>query len=363
VYLGAFVDDPYDWKYVQDVGQFCAETCLRPLHRTAATLRSLTGLVTGQPLSIPYYHDKKMRQWVDRVLDEQDIHQVLVFSSAMAQYVENRDSVRRVIDFVDVDSDKWRQYAEKKSWPANWVYGRESERLLSYERGIAERFDRSVFVSAAEADLFCRLAPESADRVSGVANGVDTDFFRFDQDIGNPYLEGDKVMVFTGAMDYWANVDAVTWFAEEVFPEIRRREPAARFFVVGARPTEAVQRLQRVAGVTVTGGVKDIRPYISFASFAVAPLRIARGIQNKVLEALAMGKPVLATSAAMEGIEAPEHLDMIVADSAADWVESAIRLFDRGQAASRSARNRAFVESRYGWQQSLGSLVDMLESG
>jgi sugar transferase (PEP-CTERM/EpsH1 system associated) len=362
VYLGAFVDDPRDWRYVSDVEQYCAETRLLPLHRVRGKLRSLRGLLAGEPLTVPYCRDRHMAAWVDAVMGRRDIHSVLVFSSGMAQYVEKHGSVPRIIDFVDVDSDKWRQYAEKKAWPANWIYRREADRLFRFDRRIANSFDRSLFVSEHEAALFGQLAPETAGRVLAVRNGVDTVFFSGSEDYPNPYPLGARVMVFTGAMDYWANVDAVQWFADEAFPGIRRCLPAARFFVVGARPTEAVRALGRREGITVVGAVKDIRPYLRHAHAAVAPLRIARGIQNKVLEAMAMGKPVLASPAAMEGIEAETSLDVLVADQAADWADAALRMLRDGNPPLWSEKNRRFVEQRYGWDNSLSRLGTLLES-
>jgi sugar transferase (PEP-CTERM/EpsH1 system associated) len=361
VSLGAFVDDPKDWQYRSDVEHYCAETCLLPLSPTLAKIRSLTGLLTGEPLTVPYYTDRRMQAWVDKVLTR-NIQAILVFSSAMAQYVEKRDSVRRIIDFVDVDSDKWRQYAEKKSGPAKWIYRREADRLFTYDRRIANAFDRSIFVSEQEAQLFTGLVPETSERVRAVENGVDTVYFRDSGDFPNPYPPDTDILVFTGAMDYWANVDAVTWFADEVFPAIRSRVPTARFFVVGARPAEAVRGLERREGITVTGAVRDIRPYLSHARLAVAPLRIARGIQNKVLEAMAMGRPVLASPAAMEGIDASGSLDAVTAEGPEAWSDAAVQMLGSGGVPAVSVKNRDFVEQRYSWKNSLSCLGTLLDT-
>ena len=359
VHLGAFIDDPEDWKYRADLEELCAEVCLLPLQPTLGKIKSLSGLLTGAPLTVPYYSSGRMQSWVEQVM-QGDIEAILVFSSAMAQFVEKFDKVRRVIDFVDVDSDKWAQYAAKKSGLAKWIYSRESKKLLAYDRKQALVFDRSVFVSEQEAALFKRLVPEVSDRVLAVENGVDTLFFHDSGNFPNPYPAGAKILVFTGAMDYWANADAVFWFAEQVFPLIRSRDPAAQFFIVGARPTEAVHALGQREGITVTGSVKDIRPYLAHANLAVAPLRIARGIQNKVLEAMAMGKPVIVSPAAIEGIAAEGDLDVATVDSPTDWAEVAVRMLGADGAAGVSQRNREFVERRYSWGQSLSRLDAIL---
>ena len=304
-----------------------------------------------------------MAHWVAEVVRRGTIEKALVFSSAMAQYLAEYPDLRRVIDFVDVDSDKWRQYAEKKVWPANWVYRREAETLLRYDREIAASFDRSLFVSEAEAALFRQLAPESGDRVEALENGVDTDYFLKSGEYPNPYSADALVLVFTGAMDYWANVDAVTWFSREVFPGIRGQCASAEFFIVGARPTEAVRALGQQEGITVTGAVEDIRPFLKHAHLAVAPLRIARGIQNKVLEAMAMGKRILASPAALEGIDGePGLLDVTELEAAADWCDCALRMLRDSGSSFQSDRNREFVERRYSWDSSLARLTSFMES-
>lgn len=361
VHLGAFVDDSNDWRYAPDVDGFCGETCLLPLDARHARLRSSKGLATGFPLTVPYYADARMRAWVERILDERPIRAILVFSSAMAQYVAEHDSLPRIIDFVDVDSDKWRQYAEQKSWPMSWVYRREADYLARYERDIANVFDHSVFVSENEANLFKVLAPEAKERILSIENGVDTAYFSDQTDHANPYLPGEVALVFTGAMDYWANVDAVTWFARDIFPEIRRRMDTARFYIVGARPTGAVLDLARIEGVTVTGAVDDVRPFLKHAHCVVTPLRIARGIQNKVLEAMAMGKSIVSTKAAVDGIEIENPLDLLVAETSGDWVEIVSRILRDGLLPFRSERNREFVMRRYGWDNSLRRLGALLE--
>ncbi|MDX1251047.1 MAG: TIGR03087 family PEP-CTERM/XrtA system glycosyltransferase [Gammaproteobacteria bacterium] len=359
VHLGTFVDDAMDWQYVPLLREMCGETHFAPLNPRAARLRSLAGLARGEPLTLPYYRNADMQRWVNRLLQSRPVRRVLVFSGAMAQYVMGNDlpDMRRVVDFVDVDSDKWRQYAASKSFPMNAVYRREAARLLDFERRVADAFDASVFVSREEAELFQRLAPESTGRIWHVDNGVDSDYFSPERDYDCPYQANEQVLVFTGAMDYWANVDAVCWFAREVFPRIHERMPQARFYIVGGRPAEAVLELNRLPGVQVTGAVPDVRPYLAHAVAAVAPLRIARGVQNKVLEALAMAKPVLATTAAAEGIEGDAGL--LLADDAQMQADLALRLL-RGEVTGFRT-GRECVVRRYNWNANLARFEHLLE--
>src|SRR5450830_1901821 len=185
----------------------------------------------------------------------------------------------------------------------SWLYRREGRRLLQYEQQVAAAADVSLFVSRAEAELFRQLAPAAAHKTGFLNNGVDIDYFSPAHRFDNPYPADSQIMVFTGAMDYWPNIDAVQWFAHEVLPAVRQRHPQALFYIVGSRPSAQVLALAALPGVQVTGTVPDIRPYLAHASFAVAPLRIARGIQNKVLEAMAMRMPVLVSAQALEGID------------------------------------------------------------
>ena len=362
IHLGAFVDDPADWRYKARLEAMCASVCLLPLRPLQAKLRSLSGLAGNSALSLPYFRKQKMQRWIDSTLMRDDVRRLFVYSSPMAQYVMGKKyaSIRRIVDFVDVDSDKWRQYAQRKSWPLSWLYRREGERLLGFESRVARTFDASIFVSAAEADLFRRLAPEAAERVFFMDNGVDFTYFSPEREYQNPYKDQSDVLVFTGAMDYWANIDAVRWFALEVFPQVRQSIPSARFVIAGSRPTRDVLQLASLPGVSVTGAVVDIRPYLAHASAAVAPLRIARGVQNKVLEAMAMAKPVLATPSAVEGIEYDNPVGLQVSDSGHQLAEMAIRLLQQDRLQPIRA-SREWVCQRYDWDINLGRMHELFE--
>jgi sugar transferase (PEP-CTERM/EpsH1 system associated) len=320
VHLGTFIDDRDDWKHVRQVQQMCGETHFVPLNRGAARLRSLRALVSNEPLTLGYYRDAGLHRWVERILSEFQVKRIVAFSSAVAQYIFTAGEARRIIDFVDVDSDKWFQYARRRRWPGSWLYRREGRLLLRFERKVAGIVDASLFVSRAEADLFKELAPDSEPRISYFDNGVDTDFFSPDRAFENPYPANVLPIVFTGAMDYWPNADAAQWFAREIFPAVLMRNPGARFYIVGSRPTSVVRALAALPGVSVTGFVPDVRPYLAHARLAVAPLRTARGIQNKVLEAMSMAKPVIASSAAIGGITANAGEEVLVARDGSEFV-------------------------------------------
>jgi len=361
VHLVAFVDDPADWVHQTQLERFCATCSLFPLQPRAAKIRSLQGLLTGEPLTLPYYRDPRVKQRLQELSDTTPITHVFVYSSAMAQYVIRPpwESARRVVDFVDADSDKWRQYAAGLRGPMRWIYRREARRLEVADRSVAEAFDVSIFVSAAEAAWFRDRVNLQEDRVTAVNNGVDTSYFDPHRDYESPYSAGQRPVVFTGAMDYWANVDAVTSFAHEVWPRVCALDPRAFFYIVGARPTSAVRAL---AGekVVVTGRVPDIRPYLRHAAAVVAPMRIARGVQNKVLEAMSMAHAPVVTAKALEGIGAVHGRELLVADDTPQLAHQVLRVLD-GSCAGLGPAARSFARKHHSWYESCRTLVRLME--
>jgi len=317
VFLGTFIDDPADEVHLDTVRGLCPDLHVARIQPRSAKLRSLAGLLTGQSLSQHYYQNAGLQTWVQRTLAEHDIDAVVIFSSVMAQYLETQPSPKMLVDFVDVDSAKWTQYAPDHRWPLSWLYRREGARLLAYERRVAQRAQRSFFVTDNEAALFRGLAPESAHSVDAISNGVDAEFFAPDPAMPSPFeARADQPqqipLVFTGAMDYWPNIDAVTWFVADMLPALRQQWPQLCFYIVGRSPTPAVQALAG-PGVVVTGTVPDVRPYLQHTAVVVAPLRVARGIQNKILEAMAMARPVVAAQSCTQAISAELETELLAA--------------------------------------------------
>jgi len=362
VFLGTFIDDPVDEAYVDKLLPYCADLHIARLSPRSARLRSLTGLLRNEALTLPYYRNGGLQRWVDRTLRERKIDAAVIFSSAMAQYVEGFPQLPMLVDFVDVDSAKWTQYAPEHRWPLSWLYRREGRRLLAFEREVAARAQHSFFVTDNEAELFLGSAPESRARVSAMCNGVDAEYFSPEHVLASPYAAGEIPLVFTGAMDYWPNIDAVSWFAGEIFPLLRARRPELRFYIVGRSPTPAVSAL---AGddVVVTGSVDDVRPYLQHAAVVVAPLRLARGIQNKVLEAMAMGQAVVASQQCAGAVDAVPGWDFLTAGSVDDYVHEIESLLgDPERAATIGLAARAQVVARYSWAAHLAGIDRFLDA-
>jgi sugar transferase (PEP-CTERM/EpsH1 system associated) len=318
-------------------------------------LKGLTGLISGKPLTVPYFSSPALRRVVRRRCQRESFDLVMIFSSGMAQYASGLETAARIIDFADADSDKWLQYAQHVSFPRSFIYRLEGRRLRKYEGQVAGQFDVCLVISEAEASIFrshCRGC-----RLRVVPNGVDVHRYRPEKESRGKYG-----LVFVGVMDYHANADGVLYFCDHIFPIIHHRVPQVTFTVVGGHPGPAIRRLGRREGIHVEGYVPDVRPYLERAAICVVPLRIARGVQNKILEAMACGLPVVTTSRALEGIEAQVGRDVLVADRPEDFADHTIRLLNNRLERDRLARNgRAMVEEKYQWDKCLQHLDSVLD--
>jgi sugar transferase (PEP-CTERM/EpsH1 system associated) len=300
-----------------------------------------------------------MQAWVNELVGRRGVDLALCYCSGVAPFVLRHAHLPRVMDFVDADSDKWRQYAKDRRGLARWLYAREARRLAAFEIDVAKQFDVGLFVSDAEAGFFRDRSPAVADKIRGIANGVDADYWNPERAYPVLYQVGERVVVFVGAMDYRANADAAQWFAREVWPRVAAQRTDARFYIVGSRPNRDVLALAKLPGITVTGKVDDVRPYLAHAHAVVTPLRIARGIQNKVLEALAMEKVVLATPAAWEGIDDFPGREGCITDAADEMAAQALVWLDREPPAQVPAA-REMVRARFDWTRNLDTYVDVL---
>lgn len=356
VFLGTFVDDPADMQYLDTVREYCVELHAAPLNPATAKLASLRGLLIGEALSLPFYRDSGMSGWVDQVARREKLDASVVFSSPMAQYAMRVPDLPMLVDFVDLDSAKWTDYAPKHAWPMSWLYRREGARLLAFETAVAQRAKVSFFVTEKEVELFHQQSPSTTAPVQALCNGVDADFFAPDSARPSPYPPGQVPLVFTGAMDYWPNADAVIWFVTEVLPVLRRDWPQMHFYIVGRSPTPAVTALAG-DGVTVTGTVPDVRPYLQHAAVVVAPLRLARGIQNKILEAMAMSRPVVASRTCVEAIDGKEGQDLMAAKEPTEFVQAVCQLLNQpGLADQVGSAGRVCVLNNYSWSAHLAGI-------
>ena len=364
VHLAALGDDARDLTHGAALGSLTASHCVRPRAKSRARAAA-EGLLRSEPLSVTLFRDAVLHDYVRRVLATRPIGAIFVFSGNMAAYVPARlpEGVRFVMDFCDADSRKFAAYGEQGRGPMGWINRREGRLLGAMEIAVSHRADASLFVSAAEAAVFADMGGQ-ADRLAVIGNGVDMIHFDPAGAHASPArlasVPGPKI-VFTGQMDYRPNIEAVTDFATQTLPLIRVAYPSAHFLIVGRNPDDAVQALAKLPGVIVTGEVADTRDWLAAAAVVVAPLKIARGVQNKVLEAMAMARPVVASAAAAEGIDAQAGRDLLVAADAEEEARAIIGLLsDPLRAAALGQAGREQVEARYGWDAALAPLTRLV---
>lgn len=350
VTLACLVDEPLPGPTLAAFRQWVPDVEHVVIPRRRHRIQALLRLATGGSATLGYFESAALRQRLDARLRRDAFDLIYVSSSSMAQYVPQPVPAPVVVDFVDVDSDKWAQYAAHRPFPASLVYGLESRRLRRAELAAARLATRCLVATGEEQRLLRAIAPGASCTV--VPNGVDLDYF-----VPAPSRADVPTIVFTGAMDYFPNADAVTCFAQTVFPRVRRACPSARFVIVGKNPAPAVRRLGSLDGVQVTGSVPDVRPYLREAWVAVAPLRVARGVQNKVLEAMAAGLPVVATAKALQGLDARPGRDLEVEDDAERQAAATVRLLrDATSRARLGGAARRFVEAHHAWAAGLATI-------
>ncbi len=341
---------------------------VRKINPHFSKLRAAAALATGQPMTPHYAYRSDLANTIQHWHQIEPFTAVLTVCSSMVRYSRqlNRQSIldkpgpRQIFDLMDVDSRKWAAYAEQSRFPMNRIYSAESARLAHVERGELDHFDHVTLVSEAEAETYTQhIGEHPGTRV--IRQGVDLDFFRPMPDAANHQI------VFVGVLDYKPNIDAVTWFAHHVMPGLRDKLPRAHFRIVGRSPTPQVRQLTKHAGVEVVGSVPDVRPFLAEASVVVAPLQIARGVQTKIIEAMACARVAVCSPGAAQGIADPQHRlakadrDLLIADQPKQWIDTLQRVLTDDpmrQAIAQSAAKCA--EQRFGWEQSLASLPRLM---
>jgi sugar transferase (PEP-CTERM/EpsH1 system associated) len=358
VHMGCFVDDPADEAYIPALrAEVETLACIR-LQPSLAKLKAITRWRPGKALSVAYYQNQELREWVCNIAKTRILKQIFVFSSTMAPYADLVSDVPKLLDMVDVDSEKFSAYGQNSRFPFNLIWTRESKKLLKFERATVGRFDRTIFVSDAEASRFNTLAPERSGHTDWVGNGVDFSYFSPTLPFATPF-DSRPAIVFTGAMDYRPNIEAALWFAKKVMPALVLRQPVPVFYIVGSNPPPVIKALSAQKSIVVTGKVPDTRPYLAHASIAVAPLQIARGIQNKVLEAMSMARPVIASPEAFLGLNATPGYDLLVARSATEMIRFIDEVLD-GKYSHLGQNARTTICETYSWQTALSRLDNIL---
>ena len=356
MWLACLADEPIAPDVEAELRRLCERVAFVPVSR-GRWLRAGISVLSGRSISEGAFAERGLRRVIAEWSKETNFDAAVISASSLAPYLKMRElaDVPKVVDLVDVDSAKWSDYADAAHGPKRWLYRLESARVRKLERGLPEWTRAVAMVSRAEADVFDSFA--GAGTATVAANGVDLEYYSEKTPVA--HAPGSPACVFVGAMDYWPNVDAAVWFARDIWPRIRARVPEAEFRIVGRKPTPEVQRLDDLPGVKVLGAVPDVRPFVADATVVVAPMRLGRGIQNKVLEAMAMAKAVIAAPPALAALKTTTGTHILSATTPEEWAEVVCGLFanpERCRELGLAARQ--FVEAHHHWETCLEPLME-----
>ncbi len=355
VHVACLADEPVDEGALATLKRYCERIEVVPIGRRTRWLRALQSFAAGKTVSEGAFESPTLRRTVRAWSAEVRFRVAVASASSMAPYlmVPELATVPKAVDLIDVDSQKWFDYAAASRGPKAWLYRVEGRRLRRLEERLAAVCRALTVVSEHEADIFRDFA--DVPTLHAVPNGVDLDYFQ-------PITAGEeRACVFVGALDYRPNVDGALWFCREVWPTLRAREPQLTLYLVGRRPVPAVCELGRLPGVVVVGQVPDVRPHVARAAVTVVPLRIARGVQNKVLEAMALGRPVIASPESLAGLRAEPGVHALAASTPGEWVEAISSLLkdeDWRRRLGRAARE--YVEEQHRWDVCLAPMLPLL---
>jgi sugar transferase (PEP-CTERM/EpsH1 system associated) len=359
VHLACLADEPVADFSLAALNRLCKRVCILPLPKRKRWLQAAWSVMCGRTATEGLFLSDRLTRAITAWSGQTKFDAVVAFCSSTARYLDIQPlrEIPLVVDLVDVDSQKWLDYARQTHGPLRWMFSLEGNRLRRLETALADRSRAIVLVSNAEARILKEFS--GCQNVHAITNGVDLDYFR-------PQSTTDDMeqrrCTFVGALDYRANVDGITWFCQQVWPAVHARLPHSVFSIVGRRPTAAVRRLAKQPGVELIGEVDDVRAHYARAALTVAPLRVARGVQNKVLEALAMGKAVIGSSEALEGLNVTTGEDVCEASTPEEWITQVGRLLEHPDVAARlGAAGRRFVEKHHCWETCLRPFEQLID--
>ncbi|MFC1668278.1 TIGR03087 family PEP-CTERM/XrtA system glycosyltransferase [Chlamydiota bacterium] len=357
IWLFCLAESKNELTYKKDLLRFCEHVEIALLRPLIKKVTSFYALFTEKPITFHCFFSEKLQKSIADFSSKTPFDLLYLYSLSSSQYVPVNFKGKIVMDFIDVDSDKWMQYAQVSRWPFKAIYARESTLIKQIEDNMVEKADISLVVTSEEQKLLKKSTKKESIEV--IRNGMD--FYK-----ASGLLTGEKkeyrTLVFVGMMDYFPNVDGVCYFVKNVLPLIQKRIGAVTFYIVGANPAKRVRRLHNTKDVVVTGFIKDPTIYLSMADLCVIPLRIARGIQNKVLESLACGVLVVATECATQGIDIAEEEGLLVAQNDDLFAEKVVKLLSRPDLSYELGdKGRKAVQERYSWKEPLAKLDEIVE--
>lgn len=333
----------------------CAEAIVEVVAGGVALAQMVARIPTPAPSSFGYFWSSALARRIDEAAAKEPFDLVFVHCSSVAAYARRVPAARKVLDYGDMDSQKWREYASHRGFPMSFAYWVEAVKLERRERALASQFDLCTCTTRAELDSLRALGVTTPS--DWFPNGVNAEFFKPEGEA----WEAEHI-AFVGRMDYFPNQQGVIWFCRQVLPALRERRPAVRFSIIGADPPSHIRALGEMPGVTVTGSVPDVRPFVRKAALTVAPLEIARGTQNKILESMALGVPVVCSEQAAGGVDAVPGEHLLVAGDAPSWTSAISGLLGNRELRNQlSVAGRNRVLSHHSWPASMRRLDRLIE--
>jgi polysaccharide biosynthesis protein PslH len=351
----SLVRSPEEAEQGQGIAPYCADFQMGTVVEWVQVARMVLRLPLPTPSSMGYFYSPALADQVGSLLKSRRWDLIFVHCSSVAQYVAHVRDVPKILDFGDMDSQKWLEYANYKPYPLSLGYRFEGAKMLAAEKQLARRFELCTATTRAEWTT-----------LQSYATGADTDWFPNGVDAGY-FCPGDTpydpdTISFIGRMDYYPNQECMTRFCAEIWPLLKSSRPALKLLIVGADPSPAIRQLDEMPGVTVTGSVPDVRPYIRRSALMVAPLHIARGTQNKILEAMAMGVPVVTSRLAAEGVDAEPDTHLLVADTPQDCVQAILGIVGCPAERERLAQaGRQRMLSHHAWPRAMARLDRLID--
>ena len=355
VTVASLVRDDEEERAASGLAEYCERYHFERIGKWAARFRMVFNLLTRTPSSMGFFHSPALHKWVRAELARENYDLIITHCSSMAPYVEHVTDVKKILDFTDMDSQKWLTYVPVQPWPMSWGYKIEGTKLARAEAELARKFDLSTTATAAETETLDGFGTGAA---SGwFPNGVDSEYFSPSGEDYDPDL-----VVFLGRMDYYPNRECMLRFADDVMPKLQQRRPGTKLRIVGANPPADVRALGDRKGIEVTGSVPDVRPHLLAGALSVAPLTIARGTQNKILEALAAGVPVVSSRLAARGTDAVPGEHLLTADTPDEYCDAILRLLDDPAEREKfSVAGRKRMLSHHSWDAAMERLDQLIQ--
>ncbi|SES80697.1 hypothetical protein SAMN05216326_10449 [Nitrosomonas marina] len=354
VWVASLARSQQEFDECSGIKDYCHQYTIGLVNDAVQWSRMIINLPTPTPSSLAYFFSRKLKKQINTWLSEESFDLIFVHCSSVAQYVEHVRHIPKILDYGDMDSQKWLTYRSFKPFPFNLGYWWEGKKMKFSEKNLARKFDLTTCTTKAELDTLNSYG--TALKTDWFPNGVDADFFQPDGTVYDPHS-----ISFIGRMDYFPNQQCMLEFCHQILPLIQEKIPDTKLYIVGAEPSKKIKSLEKINGVVVTGSVKDVRPYILRTAAMVAPLNIARGTQNKILEAMAMGVPVVSSKLAAGGIDAIPDEHFLTADTPEEYAQKLINLMESAPLREKYAKaGRERMLTNHAWQKSMKKMESLV---